>query len=136
MPGQNQQALLTINADGWLMVSKAWTGTESRRMRLGDPELQALLRFIIAEKQFLKIQPAEIKQQMNDLQRRDGRLFAVADASTTLIAVDLPRYRHRVEFYAVNWAARQFPEIESLQHLRSIQNRLQALMDATKNHPQ
>ena len=136
MPGQNPPALLTINADGWLMVSKAWTGTESLRMRLDNQELQALLRFIIAEKQFLRIQPAEIKQQMSDLQRRDGRLFAIADAATTLIAVDLPRHRHRVEFYAVDFAARQFPEIESLQHLRAIQNRLQALMDAAKNQPQ
>lgn len=134
LPRQGEQPLLSIKADGSLIIAGAWTGAESRRMRLGSSDLQALLSFIIAEKQFLKIEPADIKQQMTDSQRQEGRLFAIADAATTLIAVELPAYRHRVEFYAVDWAARQFPEIASLQNLRAVQNRLKALMDAAQNH--
>lgn len=135
LPEPHSQPLLTITADGLLTVSAAWGGAETSQL-LSRSELQALLHFVIAEQQFLNIRPAEISQQISQLQRQQGRFFAAADAPTTLIRIDLPQFRHSVEFYALDLMAGRFPEIEPLQNLLSVQTRLQALMDAAIGKPQ
>lgn len=94
--------------------------------QLNQAQLQSLLNFMVQERHFPVIKADAILQQIDHLQQQ-GRLFAVADALSTRIILTLPR-SHSVDFYAVDWAARLFPEINALQDLNAIQNRLLELI--------
>ncbi len=129
LPRADSSTLLTITADGTVTVNDSWKGGGAKQGHLNAEQLQNLLSFIIVEQQFPRLDSAEILLRMRALGRRDGRVFAIADAPTTLITLDLPEGKRRIEFYAVDVAAEQFPEIPELQNLRVILERLRGLAE-------
>lgn len=128
LPKQNMQPLLTVFANGELDISNTWPERPLHPRQLSAVELQQLLYDIIAERHFLTIDSDAIKKEIDDLSKRNGRIFAIADAPTTVITLNLPEHNRRIAVYAAESAARQFPEIEGLQDLLAIQNRLKTLM--------
>lgn len=128
LPKQNMQPLLTVFANGELVISNTWPERPLHPEPLSSVELQQLLYNIIAEKHFLTIDSDAIKKEIDDLSKRDGRIFAIADAPTTVITLNLPEHNHRIAIYALDSASQQFPEIDELQDLLAVQNQLKVLM--------
>lgn len=125
--------LMTLTAAGGLTGSAAWFGGGAdRRRQLALAELQALLAYLLADQRLPDLAASTISERMRTLRAADGRLFNIADAPTTRIELALPDYRHTVEFYAVDAAVRQFPEIAELQRLQAIQNRLREMLDSLR----
>ncbi|WP_427501234.1 hypothetical protein ACQE3E_03900 [Methylomonas sp. MED-D] len=125
--------LLTLTAGGRLTGSAAWFGDGADRSRqLAPAELRALLTYLLADQRLPDLAAASIAERIRALRAADGRLFNIADAPTTRIELALPEHRHSVEFYAVDAAARQFPEIAELQRLQAIQNRLRDMLDSLR----
>jgi len=129
LPRADSSPLLTVTADGTVTVNGSWHGGKAKRGRLNSEQLQNLLDFVIAQQHFPRLNSEEIQLRMKALGRRDGRMFAVADAPTTVIALDLPEGQWQIEFYAVDSAAAQFPEIPELQNLRAILQSLRGLAE-------
>lgn len=126
---QNEEPALRIIADGRLLVSHAETPGIAGTASLTPKELRQLLNYIVVEHRFMAIDSVEIDRQIRALSRKDGRQFKIADAPVTNICLDLPQ-QQCVEFYAVDFAARLFPEIDMLQDLLAVQNRLKTLLPA------
>lgn len=123
---QTPNRQLNISADGTLSIWGAHAPLQAHH--LTADQLQQLLDFVIRDRHFLAVHADQIQQQIKSLQQ-SGRLFAITDAPTSRIRVNLPKQQHRVEFYAVDMAARLFPEIAELQDLQAIHTRLNELFE-------
>ena len=95
--------------------------------------MQALLRFILVEKKFAKIDSKAIQAAVKAEQQKKGGLgIAIADAPTTVVRVNVKGTEHAVEYYALSFAANQYPAVEPLQEFNAVAKRLQNVMNVAK----
>jgi hypothetical protein len=128
VPRASGTPLIAIHADGSVVGWNPDGGGRLELASLGVAGLQELLRFILLDQRFAESDGARINAEIKELAGKSGRIFSVADAGVSVIAVDIPAVHHEVEFYALDWAARLFPEIDELQRLAAVERRIKAFI--------
>ena len=108
-------------------------GSKARRTgQLDADALQRLLAEVLVQQRFATISGPAIVAEIEAISQRTGRLFNVMDGGETTIEVTLPDVRHQVVLAAMQAAYRRFPEVEPLQRLHAVQQRLLALADTAQ----
>jgi len=115
---------LAVYASGSAILGDPYGAGRRIESRLEPVQVQHLLDIVVDKYGFFNIDTDAIAQEMNELQTRDDRVFAIADAGQSLIRVCTGTHAKEVKFYALDQAARQFPEIPALQHLHAIEQEL------------
>lgn len=116
---------------------------------LEDEEVQRLLRFVLG-KGVLEFEPEAVRRRMDRIveKRREGagsgtvELFESVDADTTLLELDLKRYRpagrlaamaapvrKTLAWYGLAADVERFPEVPALRRLRAVELMLLELME-------
>jgi hypothetical protein len=124
LPGQTREPLLTIRADHTVILGNPSGQGKRIETRIAPEDLQALLRFIVADNRFFEFDAKQVETQILEEQRKTGRLFLIADAPVTVIRVQLKDQEHEARQYGLGLAAKVYPAIEPLQRLAAIQKRL------------
>ena|GEM_PF-3384507 len=112
-----------IQADGTVITGGVSPRATVAEMKLTGPELQSLLKGIIAEDKLLEIKPGEIDEAI----KATGERIMVADAPTTTLIVKLADKEIKLRQYASRMVKSQFPQVETLQRFVRSENRLQKL---------
>ncbi len=127
---------LTIYADGKTVVSPRFSRGNLVEKQLEMRQIQDLLRFAIDENHFFgfdgRAVDAEIKGSLRQRQAAPLGAGVIAvplgppyvDAGITMILIAADRQEHEVSFQGLAFAAQDFPEIEALQQLRTIELKL------------
>lgn len=123
---------LVIHADGTFFASPLNPGGARRAGRLTPAQLQAVLHDIVDRQDFGSIRAEQIQAQLREVTERTGRLLNVMDGGITRIEVRLPDGHHAVEMPALHAAHHLFPEVEPLQRLFAIQQRLLDVTQAAR----
>lgn len=129
----NPHLLITSSGEGFL--GSPYGVSQPINFKISQDEIQDILKFIIDENHFFSFDPDAVQEKIDEElnkpiagdNKNSKRVFAVADAPTILIRVEADGRDHTVEYYALTFAARQFPNITELQQLLTIQKRLQHL---------
>ena len=132
MRPEPEQPALLLHASGDFSARPLPGSTVRRQGRLDAAAVQALLNEILVQHRFASISAADIQSQISEISQRTGRLFAVMDGGETRIELQLPAVQHHVVLPAMQAARARFPEIEPLQRLHAIQQRLLALAETAK----
>ncbi len=133
-----------INTDPYLLVFESGRGFIGSPYGISNPiefqltqgEIKDILAFIIDENHFFDIDEASIQEKIkNELNQstfsagtNSRRVFALRDATTTIIQIAANGKEHAIEFYALSSASRQFPDIIELTQLLAVQKYLQDLI--------
>jgi hypothetical protein len=126
-PRQNQDAHLTIRADGSVLTGAPWGQRKRIEARLTMVELHDLLNYILDEQKLSEFDAGQVQQQVRAIQQQRGSFLAIADAPTTVVKVQADGKTWVAQYYALPLAARQFPEVMPLQRLLAVQQRLQSI---------
>lgn len=128
-PRKKADPALTILADGTVLCPDRFGAARDVTGRIDPEEVRELLRFVLGERKFGKVDAAAIKKAVADEQRaNNGFLPVVADAPNTWVKVTTKGTTHEAEYYALGMAARQHPKIDALQDFDAIAKRLQRVM--------
>lgn len=126
------ESALLVHANG-RYTARPLPGANVRRAgQLDSTALQGLLAEVLVQHRFATISSAAIVAQIEDISQRTGRLFKMMDGGETTIEVSLPDVQHRVVLGALQAAHRLFPEVEPLQRLHAVQQRLLALANTAR----
>jgi hypothetical protein len=126
-PRQNQDAHLTIRADGSVITGAPWGQRKRIEARLTMVELHELLNYILDEQKLSEFDADHVQRQVRDIQQQRGTFLAIADAPTTVVTVHADGKTWVARYYALTMAARQFPEVMPLQRLMAVERRLQGV---------
>lgn len=126
-PRQNQDAHLTIRADGSVTTGAPWGERKRLEARLALAELHELLNYILDEQKLGEFDVDSVQRQVRDIQQQRGSFLAIADAPTTVVTVHADGKTWVARYYALSLAARQFPEVLPLQRLLAVERRLQGI---------
>lgn len=129
--GGDEPALL-LHADGRYSAPPATLGGARRSGQLSRAELRALLEDIVHRLRFAEIDARDIQTRMQRIATDTGRLAITRDGGVTRIELTLPDLQHRVELPNLHASARSFPEIDALQRLLAIQQRLLELAQTAR----
>lgn len=108
---------LQIFADGRVLYSPNSPKHESAEFKLNEQQLNALLVELVDERKFFDIDSKDIAADI----KATGQHVMVADAPTVELAMELAERDHEISVYAPSFAATQFPNIESLQHVAKLE---------------
>jgi len=122
-PRKNNEPDLTILADGVVILGAPFGSKKRLKTKIPHEQLQELLRFILGEQEFAKFDTKQVQALVN----KQGKLIAVADASTTVVRVHADGMKLEGKYYALNMMARQFPKIKPLAQFSAVQRRLERL---------
>jgi hypothetical protein len=131
---------LLIKASGEGFLGSPYGVSKPVNFQVSQDEIQDVLRFIIDENSFFNFDSAivktkvsdELSRPITDNDKKVKSVFAVADAPTLEIRIQADGKHHTVEYYALSFAARQFPDIPELQQMLAIAKRLQHLMSVKR----
>ena len=130
---------VTVFADGRVEVGPRFAHGTVTTHQLSDADLAALHRFVFEEQDIWSIDSAALARDVTaaanagaDAGARAMPVHplgpeAVADAATTVLRVRDGERTHQVSQYNLVDAARRYPQIQALQRLRAIEQRLLAL---------
>jgi len=130
LPRQNDAPLLSILADGTVQMPDAFGEARDVTGKISKDELQALLRFIIEENKFFDYDEEKVKAKMEEAQKQ-REIPQIADAPDSVFEIRIADKKHSVRHYALGEAG-EYKEIDELQQLRAIQQRLNKLMSETR----
>jgi hypothetical protein len=128
-PRKNQGPVLTIQADGNATVVDPTGERPTRKYTLSGAEVQDLLRVIVSEQNFFKIDLTEVSRAIEEEVRKTGVSMSIADAATTVIRVKTADREQELRFNALGTWANRYPTIQPLQQLFNVQKRLQRLIE-------
>lgn len=139
-PGEGPD--LAIAGDGSVRLGPRFGAGTPVEDALAPAALEELLRFVLDEHGFFAIDDAGLERELAAAALRresqgeeGGGILAVplgppyADAGMSRLAVEARGRRHEVAVHGLFAAAREYPEIEALAHLRAIEERLLALAE-------
>jgi hypothetical protein len=127
--GATAQPVLLLHADGRYSVPSRTLGGARVTHRLSPAELQALLTDILVRHRFTDLKSDAIEAQIRAQAPAGVPLLRLRDGGVTRLEVLLPDWRHTVELANAHAAYQQFPQIDALQRLHAIQQRLLALVE-------
>ncbi|HMW22011.1 MAG TPA: hypothetical protein PKC59_01150 [Burkholderiaceae bacterium] len=131
--GDIDQPALLVHADGSFSARGAALGGARRTGQLTRRELRELLDEVVIRQQFGSIRTADIDAGIRRVTaaRQEQRVRPM-DGATTHIQVTLPQLVHSVEWADLHADRDAFPEVEPLQRLFAIQQRLLALAKSAR----
>lgn len=130
LPRQNPGAVFTLLRDGTVLMPDVFGQGRSFKGKLDEQEVQDLLRFVIGEHKFFDYDMEQVKAAMKKAES-EREIPQIADAPVQVFEVRIADREHRVSHYALGMAT-EYPEIESLQQLLTIQKRLRGVMNQTR----
>src|SRR6187401_446477 len=128
-PRKNPGPVLTIQADGNATVVDPMGAFPTRKYKLSDAEVQELMRELVSEQNFFKIDRAEISRAMDEEERKTGVSMTVFDAATTVIRIKTADREQELRFNDLGGWANRYPTIQPLQQLSNVEKRLERLME-------
>lgn len=132
-PRKKDDPALSILADGTVLMPDRYGMSKDVTGKLSQRELQELLRFVILDQQFAKIDPAALKLAVQEEQKkRGGFAIQIADAPNTWVRVSVKGHEHEAQYYALGMAANQNPTVDGLQDFHAIEKRLQNVMNIVR----
>lgn len=129
VPGAAVQPVLLLHADGRYSVPPRTLGGERVTGRLSSAELQALLTDIVVRQRFTSLNGDAIEAQIRTQTPASGLFLRLRDGGVTRLELRLPTVHHTVTLANAHAAYQQFPQIEALQRLHAIQQRLLVLVE-------
>lgn len=93
---------------------------------LPEKEVLELVRWVVEEKRLLEHDPKKVNAKMG------RKNVAIVDAATTTVRVGLKDRRHEVKEYALQWAAKNHPEVEELQRAAAVERRLRLVLQVAR----
>jgi len=130
-PRQNHAPLLSILADGTVQMPDAYGQSRDVTGKISQAELQSLLRFAIEDNSFFSYDAEQVKEKMLEAEG-NRQIPRIADAPESVFEIRLTDRRHNVRHYALGMAGQFYKDIEELQKLRAIHERLRQLMNETR----
>ncbi|MEQ8787009.1 MAG: hypothetical protein RIC55_11945 [Pirellulaceae bacterium] len=118
-PRISEEPTMTIRADGSVVIPAKFEGQKSFRGKISREELNELLDFAIEENKFLEYDAAKVAEKL----AAGGPRFAVADAATTVLKINVNGETKEASHYALGMTR----NVEELQRLFAIQQRLMQL---------
>ena len=116
-------------------------------LRLSRVEMRELLERVVA-RDFVDLDEGEARRPLESPARAGAELFAVHDAATSTIEVNLETYRpagsrgverrnvkREVRYYGLRAYARRYPENASLQKLAAVQSELMGFLERDDLEP-
>lgn len=129
------EPVLLVHADGRYSVPPRTLGGARVTARLTPTELKALLTDVVMHQRFATLRSEELEAQLRtQMQASGGLLHWVRDGGVTRIEVKLPTLHHVVQLANAHAAYQQFPQVEALQRLHAIQQRLLVLVEPPSVH--
>lgn len=132
VPGAVEQPVLLLHADGRYSVPPRTLGGERVTGRLSSAELHALLTDILVRQRFTSLNSDAIEAQIRAQAQTRGLLLRLRDGGVTRLELRLPGVHHTVALANAHAAYQQFPQIEALQRLHAIQQRLLVLVEPSQ----
>ncbi|MFP6766211.1 MAG: hypothetical protein VB858_21440 [Planctomycetaceae bacterium] len=130
-PRQNAAPLLSILADGTVLMPDLYGQARDITGKISQTELQGLLRLAIENNGFFSYDAAKVKEKMLKAES-DRQIPRIADAPESVFEIRLADRKHNVRHYALGMAGQFYKDIEELQKLRAIHERLRQLMNETR----
>ena len=130
-PRQNQAPLLSVLADGTVLMPSIFGETRDVSGKISPDELQVLLRFAIEENKFFSFDEEKVKAKMLEVERAK-EVPRIADVPDSVFEIHLADRSHKVRHYALGMAREFYKEVDELQHLLALQQRLNRLMSETR----
>lgn len=132
---KNRESDLKIFPDGKVLLGRRFCNGSVAKTSISSTDLQQLLEFIIEDNDFFAIEAEEIKAEIEETEAqrstsvdsdtiRVGSEVPYLDTGVTVIQIAADGKKHTVMYDALFAAARDFPEIVTLQQLRAIELRL------------
>jgi len=115
--------LVRVFASGKVVIGRNTPDTPELEFVLNKTELAKLLEFVVNEKRILDITTEGLKQQIE----ASGKEVLVADAPTDQFLVNLPKAQHDVEMYGLLFLRSTYQNIEDVQSLAAIREKLMFL---------
>lgn len=131
--GDVQQPALLVHADGSFSAPGRDLGGDRRAGQLTKRALRELLEELVIHQRFATIHAADIDAHIRRIlaARQEIRL-ARMDGSLTRIELRIPGVTHSVEWRDLHADRAAYPEVESLQRLYAIQQRLLRLANSAR----
>lgn len=131
--GDIDQSALLLHADGSFSARGQTPGGARRTGQLTRRALRELLEEVVIRQQFGSIRAADIEAGIHRVTaaRQEMRVKRM-DGATTHIQVTLPSLVHSVEWADLHADREAFPEVEPLQRLFAIQQRLLELAKSAR----
>ena len=126
-PRTNRDPVLTIHADGRVLVVGQTGRTSDKQIVLPPAEIQELLQFIVVEQDFFAFNAADVRQAIESDFRKTGRGVSISDASDTVIRIAIADKDQEARYNALSFWADRYPGIKALGQLRAIELRLNHL---------
>jgi hypothetical protein len=120
--------ILSITSDGTVFLRSVYEKSTLIKAHISLDEIQDILRFAIDENCFFEFDPAKVKKDVEAATKRKGKKGSILDSATTSIRIQTADKDYTINYYALSFTAKQFPEIKELQQLLAIQKRLQQLI--------
>jgi hypothetical protein len=116
---------LKIQADGQVTVTNLHDGSK-KEGKLTAKELDALLRFVVVDKDIFKVTEARINEGIKEAAGK-GPFIAVSGAGTSVIKVEANGKKHEVSFRGASAYLQAYPKVEVLAQFVAIEKRLSDL---------
>ncbi len=120
--GQKMNTKLQVFADGKLVVGGG-IGVPRIEAKFTEPELVEFLDFVVNRNGFYQLDSLDIKKRMAGKES-----LTVADANSSVFAIDLLQGKHEVAVYSLWNAIKNFPDFEEIQRLSAIENRCNSVI--------
>lgn len=118
---------LTVQNNRKVIFGNPYGLSQRIEKQIDQVKVVQLLDFIVEKNHFFDIDVAAIHQQIRGEMSKTGRIFAIADATESVIHVCSGTKQKQIKFYALAHAAKLYPEIAALQQLHAIEQELRRL---------
>ena len=126
LPRQNNAPVLLIRANGKVEMPSLYGEGRDIKGELSEKELQAFLKFVIEENEFVEFDANTVQGQIEAI-REKRQVPQIADVPDTIIELKIPGHSQSVRQPAVGMPS-EFAEITSLQQLLAIRKGVDRLM--------
>ena len=131
----NRENDLQIFSNGTVLLGQRFCNGSIAKTTISSTDLQQMLEFIIEDNDFFAIESEEIKSEIEEIEAqrstsvnsdtvRVGSEVPYLDTGVTVIQIVADGRKHTVMYDALFAAARDFPEIVTLQQLRAVELKL------------
>jgi hypothetical protein len=128
---KNKSPMLSILADGTVQMPDRFGASKDVNGKISQAELQDLLRFAIEEKKFFEYDAENVKDKIKESEK-GKRVPRIADAPSSVFEIRTAERNHKVSHYALGMVGQFYKDVNELQQLYAIQQRLNRLMNETR----
>ena len=115
--------LVRVFANGMIITGRHNPKRPELEFQLGKEQLEELLQFVVNEKGLSKMTTQGLKDQIE----ASGKKARVSDAPTDIFSLNLANGKHEVEFYGLQFLRHTHKDIEDIQSLVAIRDKMMFL---------